>query len=287
MRVGIIGAGKVGISIGYVLKNNGVDVVAMSDRLGPSLDAARGFLGVDMLYTGNNMDIVEGADVIAVTTQDRAINDVVLEIIGAGPDLTGKLFFHTSGADPCSILMPLDKKGAHLGSLHPLQTFPDIESAIDVLPDTSIFIEGDEKAREILRFIGENLGAKVYVIDSADKVFYHLAAVMVCNLLSALMYTGVGVMDRINIDLEAFIPIIRATMKNIENKGPLAALTGPIMRGDYRTVAAHLEAMRSMPLQEEIYRALSKMALKMAEENMVLSGDQQKTMRRILEGGNE
>ncbi len=160
MRIGIIGAGKVGISIGYVLKNNGVDVVALSDRLGPSLDTARGFLGIDMLYTADNMEVVGSADVIAITTQDRAIDDVAREISAGSQDLTGKLFFHTSGADPCSILTPLGRKGAHLGSLHPLQTFPDIDSAIEALPETSIFIEGDERAREILRFWVRTLGQR-------------------------------------------------------------------------------------------------------------------------------
>ncbi|HOW54372.1 MAG TPA: DUF2520 domain-containing protein [Syntrophorhabdaceae bacterium] len=287
MRIGIIGAGKVGISIGYVLKNNGMDVVALSDRRTAALDTARGLLGVDMVYTSDNLEVVGSADVIALTTQDRVIQDVVREINDRAEDLAGKLFFHTSGADPCSILMPLDEKGAHLGSLHPLQTFPDIESAIDVLPDTSIFIEGDDKAREILRFIGENLGAKVHAIESADKVLYHLAAVTVCNLLSALMYTGVGVMERIGIGLEPFIPIIRATMKNIENKGPLAALTGPIMRGDDSTVRAHIEAIRPMPLHEEIYRALSRMALEMSVRNGALDEDRREAMRRALEGKDE
>ena len=60
-----------------------------------------------------------------------------------------RLIFHTSGADPSSVLMPLDQKGALLGSLHPLQTFPDIDSAIAVLPDTCIFIEGSEKGDSV------------------------------------------------------------------------------------------------------------------------------------------
>jgi predicted short-subunit dehydrogenase-like oxidoreductase (DUF2520 family) len=98
------------------------------------------------------------------------------------------------------------------------------------------------------------------------KVFYHLAAVFVCNLLSALMYSGTGVMDRIDVTLEPFLPIIRATMKNIEAKGPLAALTGPVVRGDDKTIRSHLAAMKDMPLHREIYLALSKKALEIERE---------------------
>ena len=284
MRIGIIGAGKVGISIGYVLRGNGMDVAALSDRLPASLETARGFLGAGMLYTTDNMEVIENCDVVAITTQDRVIRDVARGISEAAGDLTGKLFFHTSGADPSWILSPLDEKGARLGSLHPLQTFPDIESAIEVLPDTSIFIEGDERARRTLRTIGESLGAKVYVIAGEDKVLYHLAAVFVCNLLSALMYTGMGVMNRIDVGLEPFLPIIKATINNIEKKGPAAALTGPIVRGDDKTVLSHLAAMEGMGLHREIYLALSKMALEMATGRKAVDEGQAEALRRILEG---
>ncbi len=282
MKIGIIGAGKVGISLGYVLRSNGIDVVGISDVNRGALDRARGFLGADTLYTLHNIEIVDACDVIAIAVQDRLIGEAAQSVADRVSDIRGKLFFHTSGADPSTVLSPLEAKGASIGSLHPLQTFPDIESAIDVLPDTSIFIEGDDRAREALRFLGENLGAKVYVVAGEDKVYYHLAAVFVCNLLSALMQAGEGVMKRIDIDFEPFIPIIRATMKNIETKGPVDALTGPIVRGDDKTVAAHLEAMSDMPLHREIYMALSKMALQMAESRGTLEGVQLQALRRIL-----
>lgn len=282
MKIGIIGAGKVGISLGYVLKGNGLDVTAIADSLKPALDTARGYLGADMLYTTDNIEVVETCRVIAIAVQDRLIHSVADRISDASGDLADKFFFHTSGADSSAVLSMLEKKGAHVGSLHPLQTFPDIDSAIEVLPDTSIFIEGDDKAREILRLIGENLGAKVYTIDGEDKVFYHLAAVFVCNLLSSLMYAGTGIMEKIHIDLEPFIPIIRATLKNIEIKGPLAALTGPIVRGDDKTVSAHLAALSEMPLHKEIYCALSKMALEMAGKIKSLDEEQIKYLNNLL-----
>ena len=282
MKIGIIGAGKVGISLGYVLRSNGIDVIGISDVTHEALDTARGFLGVDTLYTADNKRIVDACDVIAIAVQDRLIGEAAQSIATKTGDLSGKLFFHTSGADSSSILKPLEQKGAHVGSLHPLQTFPDIESAIDVLPDTSIFIEGDDRARDVLRFIGENLGAKVYVISGEDKVYYHLAAVFVCNLFSALMQAGADIMKRIDINFEPFIPIIRATMKNIETKGPLAALTGPIVRGDDKTIESHLAAISDLPTHKEIYVALSKMAFEMARERGALDDDAVDRVRRVL-----
>ena len=122
----------------------------------------------------------------------------------------------------------------------------------------------------MLKELGENIGAKVYTIAGEHKVLYHLSAVFVCNLLSALMYAGKGLMDRINIDFDPFIPIIEATIKNIEKKGPLAALTGPVVRGDVKTVKAHLASIEDMELHTKVYKALSEIAVKMAEERKAI-----------------
>ena len=284
MKVGIIGAGKVGISIGFMMEKSGIAVHAVSDVLDASLDTARAYLAEGVSYTKNNIDVVGACDVIAITTQDRIIKDVVKEIDAGMGSLDGKVFFHTSGADPSSILKPLDEKGALLGSLHPLQTFADIDSAISVLPDTYIFIEGDKGALETLAFIGEKVGCRVQMIGSNDKVLYHLSAVFVCNLLCALYYAGERIMDAINIDLEPFLPIIRATLKNIENKGPLMSLTGPVIRGDLRTVEAHLMAMKDMEDYKDVYKVLSWIALKMTQERKMLNEETIRKLRSVLGG---
>ncbi len=284
MDIGIIGAGKVGVSIGFMMKKSGIAVRAISDVLDASLDTARTYLAEDVSYTNNNLDVVKTCDVIAITTQDRIIKDVVREIDAGMGRLDGKVLFHTSGADPSSILKPLDEKGARLGSLHPLQTFPDIDSAIAVLPGTYIFIEGDKSALETLTFIGEKIGYRVQMIGSNDKVLYHLSAVFVCNLLCALYYAGEKIMDAINIDLEPFLPIIRATLKNIESKGPLMSLTGPVIRGDLKTVESHIRAIDDMEEYKDVYKALSGIALKMAMERKTLDEDTVRQLKSILGG---
>jgi predicted short-subunit dehydrogenase-like oxidoreductase (DUF2520 family) len=282
MRIGIIGAGKVGTSLAAVLKRKGFHIIGVSDTAKASLKTAERYLGKDVLYTHNNMDVVSAADTIAITTQDRVIQDVAAEINAKAERLDKKLIFHTSGADPSSVLMPLNEKGAFLGSLHPLQTFPDIDSAIGVLQDTCIFVEGDKDAVPLLRHLGDHIGARVYVIAGKDKVLYHLAAVFVCNLLSALMHAGKGLMDKINIDFEPFLPIIEATIKNIENKGPLAALTGPVVRGDVKTVKAHLASIEDMELHKRVYKALSEVAVQMATERKTIDEKTIETLKDVL-----
>ncbi len=266
MKIGIIGAGKVGISIGYVLKQKGMEIEAVSDIFEASIGTAKSYLGDNILYTNDNIEVVKASDIIAVTTQDRIIKEVALEITEKMESLEGKLFFHTSGAHPATLLSPLETKGARLGALHPLQTFPDIDSAINVLPNTYIFIESGEDSIDALRKIGTALGSGVIRLEGEQKVLYHLCAVIVCNLLCTLLYAGEDIMDKIGIELQPFFPIIKATLNNIENKGPLMSLTGPIVRGDVETVLSHLEAMQGMELYKKVYRSLSLVALDMAKE---------------------
>ncbi len=282
MKIGIIGAGKVGIALGHVLQNKGFAVVAVASRRDESLELARNYIPGKCMYTKDVSEVVRYADVVAVTTQDREIHAVAKEIFQKTDRLDQKLFFHTSGAHPATELSPLEQKGAMLGSLHPLQTFPDVNSGIVALPRTYIFIEGDEKALPVLDLLASTIGFKAVRIESKNKLLYHLSAVFVCNLLTALMHTGEGIVNRIGIELTPFFPIIETTLRNIENKGPLLSLTGPVVRGDAETVASHLEAIKGMEPQESVYRTLSLVALEMAKIRKTLKPEEMEKLERVL-----
>ena len=284
MKIGFIGAGKVGVAIAHALKSKGFEVAMVADATGEkALNRASQYLGNSVGYTDNNMEVIGTCDIVAITTQDGAIKDVVNEIHKKAVLLDDKLFFHTSGAHPSSILKPLDEKGAILGSLHPLQTFPDIDSAIRVLPSTYIFIEGDERALRTLEALGKGIGHAVIPIDEKNKVYYHLCAVFVCNLLCSLLYVSEEIMEKIDIPFEPFFPIINATLQNIEAKGPLLSLTGPIVRADSGTVEGHIDALKNMKLHKQIYKALSLAALDMVKERKIHSQETLDALQHILE----
>jgi len=288
MKIGFIGAGKVGIAIAHVLKNKGFEVVAISDAAAEkAFSTARLYLGDSIRYMSSNSEVVRASDVIAITTQDYAIKDVAQEIYGQSERLDGKLFFHTSGAHPSSILKPLDEKGALIGSLHPLQSFPGVDSAIRVLPYTYVFIEGDTNALKTLEVLGKGIGQATIPIDGNNKVYYHLCAVFVCNLLCALLYSSERIMKKIDITLEPFFPIINATLHNIQSTGPLMSLTGPIVRGDKGTVQDHIHAMNDMNLHKKVYKALSLVALDMVKERGIHNQEALDDLQSIVEAIDE
>lgn len=283
MKFGIIGAGKVGTSIACILKRKGFEVVALSSRTENSLQRAKSYIDEEgTLFTMEKEEVIKRAEVIGITTQDGNIAEVVGEIVDKFSDLKGKTFFHTSGAHPSSLLEPLKKRGAFVGSLHPLQTFPDIDSAIKSMKKAYIFVEGDSEAKILLKKIGKVLGRKVFEIESEKKILYHLSAVFLCNLLCALLFGGERILKEINIPFEPFLPLIKQTLKNIEDKGPVRALTGPLTRGDKDTVISHLKALEGKELEKAVYKALSLLALEIVRERGEIEREKIKEMEVIL-----
>ena len=90
-------------------------------------------------------------------------------------------------------------------------------------------------------------------------------------------------MNKAGVELQPFFPIIKATLKNIESKGPLMSLTGPVIRGDAETVSSHLQAMEGLELYTKVYKALSSVALDMVRKRGVLDNEILEKLQGILE----
>ncbi len=276
--VGIIGTGRVGPSLAKVFKESGVEVSGIWGRSYEKCLDASGFAGVEAYR--NLEDLVEVSKVVIIAVSDDAIGNVVRSIEGR---LNGKVFAHTSGSIPSSILSPLRKKGGFIGSFHPLQSFGSRESGAVLVKRCYVAIEGDEEAVKILWGLAERIGAKPFRIKTEGKVLYHASAVMACNLFYGLYYLATemlslcGVEERIK--GKVLIPLVEGTVENIKALGPVKALTGPVVRGDVGTVEKHLEEMEKHSLDEHkrIYKALSRVLLKMASRR----GLDEKTLKEM------
>jgi predicted short-subunit dehydrogenase-like oxidoreductase (DUF2520 family) len=101
--------------------------------------------------------------------------------------------------------------------------------------------------------------------------------------LCALLYAGQEIMNKAGVDLQPFFPIIKATLENIEARGPLMSLTGPVIRGDTDTVMSHLKAIDNLELYTKVYKALSSVALDMVRERGILEDEIMVKLQSILE----
>ncbi|MEK6577208.1 MAG: DUF2520 domain-containing protein [Nitrospirota bacterium] len=268
--ISIVGAGVLGASLGYLLMRKGYRIVGVSAHGMRSARGSAKFIGGGTPYN-SNVDAVSGAEVIFITTPDDAIKKVCDELAKGGAIRDGSFVFHMSGALPSNILASARRKGASIGSIHPLQSLATRREAVSNLPGSYYNIEGDKKAVAISLMIVRDLGGKEMVIPTKGKVLYHGGAVFASNYLITIFSTGIELFRLAGIPRSKALPgllsLVKGTIKNIENVGIPMALTGPIQRGDISIIEGHInEIGKSAPDLLNLYCQLGKETVKIALE---------------------
>ncbi len=145
-------------------------------------------------------------------------------------------------------LAALAERGVQVGSLHPAYPFADVDTAISGLPGSTFAVEAqDEPLRSWLFEIVAALDGRALAIPPGGKAIYHAALVIASNYtvtlyaLAESLLTGLGA-DKAAADA-ALDALLAGTVENLKAQGVPDALTGPLVRGDVGTIAAHLAAL--------------------------------------------
>ncbi len=276
--VSIVGAGRVGISLGKHLRELGWRIGAVVTRSKSTAHAA-----VRRIGAGKPFDRLTGevcaAEVILFSTPDDTLPAIARDLARvSGAGCKGKVVLHTSATLDRSALAPLARLGASTGSLHPMQAFGG--KVVPKLKGIIFGIEGDAGARRMAQSIAKSLGGIPVVIETSDKPAYHAAAVMAGGSIYPVLEAGLQLLMSIGFTRErasqTLLPLLRQILDNIERIGPRAAWTGPLSRGDYAVVAKHMNALRRYPPEfAKSYAALADLAAR------VLSKDPAATRKRL------
>lgn len=248
-----------------LLRRAGHRIVAVAGSERTPDRAARFLPDVPVL---THAEAARGAQVILIATPDDAIGAVCSELVRAGAVRDGGAVTHLSGATGLGALDPAAIAGAEVLSVHPLQTCPDVEAAIERIPGSAFAVTArSEPGYRLGERIATDVGGRPFRLEDAMKPLYHAAAVFASNALVAIsalaeeLDRAAGVPDPAG----ALEPLQRATLDNVWSFGPAAALTGPAVRGDAATVQLNLEALRThAPEAIPAYVALADLALGLA-----------------------
>ncbi|MBM7615248.1 Rossmann-like and DUF2520 domain-containing protein [Alkaliphilus hydrothermalis] len=270
MKIGFIGAGKVGKSFGKYLEMKGIPVIGYFSKSIESAQEAVAYVGGEIFPTIE--ELVKVATVIFITTPDDIISDVANEIGNLNETQESKIFVHMSGAHSSKILIKIQQRHrkSYLYSLHPLQAFASVTTATEDLEKTIFSLEGDEEKLMELTELLDTCGNEYFILKGEDKALYHSAACVVSNYLVTLMDLGLSLFEAAGIQrqkgFEALFPLIQGSLNNIKNLGTAEALTGPIARGDVNTIKNHLKGMEEKaPQLIELYRILGEETTRLAE----------------------
>lgn len=263
-KIGFIGAGKVGFTLGKYFSEAGLEVCGYySKNPSSSIEAA------EFTASSNFIDLKElvlNCNLLFITTPDDNIKEVWLTIQKF--DLKDKIICHTSGSFSSTIFSDINTSGAFGYSIHPMFPFSDKLNAYKSLDKAYFSLEGDSCHFQQLKLFFEALGNKVISIKASQKSLYHLANVTVSNLVLSLLNIGTGYLQKCNVSeeeaLNALFPLIEANIANIKAKGFKGALTGPIERGDTETIKKHLKVLPNNDYG--LYKKLSLNLIKLAEQ---------------------
>ncbi len=283
-RVSIIGAGVVGTAIGTLLHQQGFPIAGVASRSMASAERTVRYIG-EGSASSDLVETAKQAEVVFITTPDGAIASVCDDIAGKKGFRQGTTVIHCCGAHSADLLSSARSCGARILSMHPLQTLADTDQAVANLPGSFFALDGDDEAIDTGKEIIDALGGAVMVIPSEGKMLYHGAAVTACNYFVALVFQALRMFEAVGIPrekgLSALMPLIQGTVRNLERVGVPKALTGPIERGDLKTIQGHLEAFEKfMPEGKKIYCEMGKVAVDVAEAKGSIDGE---TKKRLLE----
>ncbi len=212
-NIAILGMGKVGTAVGYLLKSAGYPVVAIASRSISSLNHGAA-------YTGGNIcnifsDAAAQAESIFITTADDAILPTCEKISQSGIIGPGKKVIHMSGAGGLDLLDAAKKMGAYVACIHPLQSFADVEGAINNIPGSTFGITAQDEIRNWAIQIVSDIGGIGFFISEEDKPLYHAAACMASNYLTTLIHTVENIYISLGMTradaVKAFWPLVKGT----------------------------------------------------------------------------
>ena len=279
MKIGFIGAGKVGFTLGKYFAEKGMELTGYCSSSEVSARKAAEFTGSE--YFENAEKLIAASDAVFLTVPDGAIKDVYHSL--PHEKLKGKQLCHCSGALSSKDAFPeINEYGAEGTSVHPLFPVSSKYDSYKAIGDAFFCIEGD-RADEWSRILSD-MGNPVRIIESDIKIKYHAACVAASNLVCGLMAESTELLTQCGFSekeaLNAIRPLAMCNTERIFATDPVTALTGPVERNDVSTVKKHLDALGERT-DAEIYRSLSLKLTEMAEKRH--SGADYSEMKAILD----
>lgn len=265
----VVGGGRAGASLAYYFLDKGFPVIALTEKNPERRRFLREKLGWKFVTNKLQPGKLKGAQIILMAVQDDRIGEAVKQLAGHQMDWRGKTVIHTSGAVSSSVLEPLQKSGATVGSLHPVFSFSLDPRKNTGLENVFFDLEGDQAALEIFKVLFAVTGNRLIPVTAEQKMAIHLASVFYANFYGALASFSTHLLDRISISeseaLRMLNPLLQSAIDRVSTEGVTRGLTGPVRRGDCNTIATHLEYLNSFhPRFINAYILLSRKLLELS-----------------------
>jgi predicted short-subunit dehydrogenase-like oxidoreductase (DUF2520 family) len=251
MRISIIGSGNVATHLAAAFKNAGHRLVQVYSRDMQNAALLAYHVGAEAINDLEN--IIPETDIFII-----AVNDDNVAAIAGRLTKYQKLIVHTSGATDLAVLLALTPDA---GVFYPLQTLSK-NKEVDFFT-VPLCIEGaNENITATLQQLAQTISNNVYRVSSAQRKILHLAAVFASNFPNFLYGIAQQLLNENQMEFAMLRSLILETAQKVQHSLPADVQTGPAVRNDEITMAAHLQMLADEPLLTEIYTLLSQGIIK-------------------------
>lgn len=264
-RIVLVGPGRAGTSVCRALVEAGAVATAIVGGGAESVAAAAAELGPLPIRTLQTA--LEPGAVVVLAVPDDRLTSVAASL--DGPSSPDTLVLHLSGAAGREILAPLAARGVRTAAWHPLRAFATRGAGRGGFAGAAVAVEAEAADQVRLFALAAQAGGRPFALRGARRGLYHAAAAIAGNAPLALLdiaeraFVAAGAPPELA--RESLLALCRGALDNAELRGPAAALTGPVVRGDAATIAKHLAELGARsPAERELYAALCAALVRLA-----------------------
>lgn len=254
MRITLIGSGNVATHLGAALKNAGHQMVQVYSRNADHAALLAYHIKAEAI--SNLAEINPDTDLFIISVKDDVIEEVASAL-----SVHQKPIVHTSGATPLATLQKYTDKA---GVFYPLQTFSKTKE-VNFKAVPMCIEAADLELDAMLKQLASTISNSVYAVDSEQRKILHLAAVFACNFPNYLYHASQQLLAQHQLDFNLLRPLISETADKVQEHLPYTVQTGPAVRNDEKTMAAHLALLNGSDELTAIYNLLSQAIIKMGK----------------------
>jgi predicted short-subunit dehydrogenase-like oxidoreductase (DUF2520 family) len=238
-RIGVVGAGRVGAVLAAALRAAGHEISAAAG------ESAASRTRIETLLPGVRVDkptaVARSCDLLLLTVPDDMLGNVVTMLVASGAIREGQQVVHTSGKHGLAVLAPAAEVGAQVLAMHPAMTFTGTDVDLGRLAGCAFGVTATPETEALAERLVADLGGALSWVAEEHRALYHAGLAHGANHLVTLVAQAMDLLAASGASDPAATlrPLLTAALDNALSYGD-AALTGPIVRGDVKTVRAHL-----------------------------------------------
>ncbi|MFM1916790.1 MAG: hypothetical protein RJB01_305 [Actinomycetota bacterium] len=278
LRVGVVGAGRVGAVLGAAWRKAGHHITGVSAVSDLSRLRAEALLpGVEIRDVPS---VCANSELVLLAVPDDVLPELVTGLARSGVFRDGTFLVHTSGRYGIEVLAPADNCLAM--AIHPVMTFTGTSIDLDRLAGAPWGVTAAPEVATVAEALVLEVGGEPVWVPELARITYHAALALSANYLNTLVTQASEILRDAGVEdsQRLLTPLLHASLDNALRHGD-QALTGPIARGDSASVAAHLDVLND-PAVANAYRALGRLAADRALGAGVITMDQAGALLEVL-----